>query len=260
MMDGLTSVGRYIFAISLGAFGVQYFIYARSAPDLNNIPPYTVARPLAGYVMGAGLVIASMSLAFGKKASQSARLLGVVFFLVFLIFYLPKILTFLLQRSWGQALDTRGFETLAMAATALVLAAAFPAKGDHFLRRPFDVATTAQGGGFLFAISLATFGIFHVRYPSVVASLIPAWIPGRLFFAYFTGAGFLAAALSIASGKVTRLAGCLLAAMFLVWVVVLHSPRVAHALHNGDEWSSLLVALCMSGSGFIFAGAFHERR
>lgn len=260
MIDGLTSVGRYIFAISMGAFGVQYFIYAHSAPDLINIPPYTVARPLAGYLIGAGLVIASMSLASGKKAARSARLLGVAFFLVFLIFYVPKILAFLLQRSWGQALDTRGFETLAMAATAFVLAAAFPAEGDDFLRRPFDVGTTAQAGGFLFAISLATFGIFHVRYPSVIASLIPAWIPGRLFLAYFTGAGFLAATLSIASGKATRLAGSLLAAMFLIWVVLLHSPRVAHALHNGDEWSSLLVALCMGGAGFIFAGAFHEKR
>jgi hypothetical protein len=39
MMDGLTSVGRYILAISIGAFGVQYFIYAHSAPDLINILP-----------------------------------------------------------------------------------------------------------------------------------------------------------------------------------------------------------------------------
>jgi hypothetical protein len=80
-----------------------------------------------------------------------------------------------------------------------------------------------------------------------------------VFLAYFTGAGFLAAALSIALGKVTRLAGSLLAAMFLIWVVVLHSPRVAHALHNGDEWSSLLFALCMGGAGFIFAGAFPKK-
>jgi hypothetical protein len=259
-MDGLTSIGRYIFAISLAAFGVQYFIYAHSAADLINIPPYTAAGPIAGYLIGAGLIIASISLASRKGAARSAFLLGVSFFLLFLIFYVPKILAFLIQRSWGQALDTQGFETLAIAAAAFALAPEFPAEGDDFLRRPFYLRTMAQAGGFLFAISLATFGIFHVRYPSVIASLIPAWIPGRLFLAYFTGAGFLAAALSIASGKGTRLAGSLLAAMFLIWVVVLHSPRVAHPLHNGDEWSSLLVALCMGGAGFIFAGAFHEKR
>jgi uncharacterized membrane protein YphA (DoxX/SURF4 family) len=258
-MDGLTTAGRYIFAISMGAFGVQYLIYAHSAPDLINIPPYTVARPLSAYLVGICLVGVTLSVASGKKAVVSARLLGAGFFLVFLIFYLLKILAFLLQRSWGQALDTRGFETLATAATAFVLAAAFPAEGGDFLGRPFSVRTTAQAGRILFAISLATFGVMHVRYPRGVASLIPAWIPARVFLAYFTGAGFLAAALSIALGKVTRLAGSLLAAMFLIWVVVLHSPRVAHALHNGDEWSSLLFALCMGGAGFIFAGAFPKK-
>lgn len=259
-MDRLTSVGRYIFAISMGAFGILYFIYAHSTSDLINIPPYTVARPMIDYLIGIGLIIVSISLASGKRAAQSVLLLGVGFFFVFVIFYVPKILEFLLQRSWGQALDTQGFETLAMAATAFALAAVFPAEGDGFLRRPFYLRVTAQTARFLFAISLATFGIFHIRYPRVIASLIPAWIPGHLFLAYLTGAGFLAAALSIAWGKVTRLAGSLLAGMFLIWVVVLHSPRVAHALHNGDEWSSLLVALCMGGAGFIFAGAFHEKR
>lgn len=90
-MDGLASVGRYIFAIAMGAFGVQYFIYAHSAPDLINIPPYTVARPLSAYLIGAGLVVASLSLASGKKAVLSARLLGAALFLVFLIFYAPRI-------------------------------------------------------------------------------------------------------------------------------------------------------------------------
>ena len=87
-----------------------------------------------------------------------------------------------------------------------------------------------------------------------------AAVRGRLFLAYFTGAGFLAAAVSIASGKVTRVAGILVTAVFLIWAVVFDAPRVAHAFHNGDEWSSLRVALCMGGAGFIFAGALPEKR
>src|SRR5579863_9042389 len=249
-MDGLTRAGRYIFAFSIGAFGVEHFIYAHSAPDLAGTPPYIVPRPLFAYLVGAGLVVASLSIASGKKAVLISRLLGVALVLVFLISFLPNISAFILERSWGL-----GFETLAMAATAFVLAARFPADRGDFLRRPFDVGTTAQAGRFLFAVSLAAFGLFHFTYPRAMASLVPAWIPGHLFLAYFIGVGFVAAAVSMASGKVTRLAGICLAAMFLIWVVVLHIPRVAHARHSGDEWSSLLVALCMSGVGFVFAGA-----
>jgi hypothetical protein len=75
-----------------------------------------------------------------------------------------------------------------------------------------------------------------------------------LFWAYFCGIAFVAAALAIAANKMARLATILLGTMFFLWVVVLHAPRVAGALRNGDEVTSLFVALAMSGVGFILAG------
>jgi len=41
--------------------------------------------------------------------------------------------------------------------------------------------------------------------------------------------------------------------MFFLWVVLLHLPRVAAAHLNGNEWTSVLVALAMSGSALIVA-------
>lgn len=60
------------------------------------------------------------------------------------------------------------------------------------------------------------------------------------------------------AGKITRLAGILLAIMFLIWVLVLDAPRVAHAMHDANVWASMLVPVSMSGAGFIIAGTFHE--
>ncbi len=96
-------------------------------------------------------------------------------------------------------------------------------------------------------------------YGAFVATLIPAWMPGRLFWAYFVGVAFFAAALAIVSGKLAPLAATLLGAMFLLWVVMLHAPRVAAALHNANEWTSMFVALAMSGGAWIVAGALAER-
>jgi hypothetical protein len=42
--------------------------------------------------------------------------------------------------------------------------------------------------------------------------------------------------------------------MFFLWVVVLHAPRVAASLNNGNEWNSAFVALTMCGAGWILAG------
>jgi hypothetical protein len=48
--------------------------------------------------------------------------------------------------------------------------------------------------------------------------------------------------------------------MFLLWVLVLHAPRVAASPRNGDEVTSLLVALAMGGASFILAGAWENNR
>lgn len=52
-----------------------------------------------------------------------------------------------------------------------------------------------------------------------------------------------------------RPAASLLGIMFLLWVITLHMPRVAHTPNNPDEWNSAFVALAMSGISFAVAGA-----
>jgi hypothetical protein len=48
----------------------------------------------------------------------------------------------------------------------------------------------------------------------------------------------------------------LLGTMFFIWVVILHIPRVATNPRDGNEVTSLLVALAMSGVSFILAESF----
>ena len=101
-------------------------------------------------------------------------------------------------------------------------------------------------------------GVQHLIYAHFVATLVPGWIPGHLFWAYFVGVAFFAAALAIASGVQRRLAGMLLGAMFFLWVLIVHLPRIIGAVHNGNEWTSGLLALAMSGGALIVAGGDSE--
>lgn len=73
--------------------------------------------------------------------------------------------------------------------------------------------------------------------------------------AYLTGLALVAAGLSIATKILARLSAILFALMFFLWVVLVHAPRVTAHLRNGDEWSSLFVALAMSGAGLLLAAA-----
>jgi hypothetical protein len=74
-----------------------------------------------------------------------------------------------------------------------------------------------------------------------------------------TGAGFIATAAALATKILARLATTVLGLMFFLWVVTLHAPRVYASLHNGDEWSSLFVALAMAGGSFLLASTLPNR-
>jgi uncharacterized membrane protein len=105
------------------------------------------------------------------------------------------------------------------------------------------------------AISLVVFGIQHFMYANYLATLVPAWMPARLFWAYLVGFGFVAAAIGAVVQRMTRPAGTLLGVMFLLFVMMLHIPRIVTHARDGNEWTSGFVALAMCGGAWILAGA-----
>ena len=168
--------------------------------------------------------------------------------------YLPKLVA--TPRDPGPW--TSAFELLAIGGASLVLLARFTAvpstPGNN---RAHGFNWQAE---FFFGGSLVVFGVQHVMYGAFVATLIPAWIPGRLFLAYFVGVAFFAAALAIVSGRVASLAATLLGIMFFSWVATFFTRRESRLpLHNGNEWTSLFIALAMSGGAFLVAGTTARR-
>jgi uncharacterized membrane protein YphA (DoxX/SURF4 family) len=95
-------------------------------------------------------------------------------------------------------------------------------------------------------------------YAEFIATLVTSWIPAHLFWVYFTGVGMIVVGLAVITGILGQLAATWLGIMFLLWVLVLHAPRVAAALHNGDEWNSMVVALAFSGASFIVARTLRD--
>jgi uncharacterized membrane protein len=110
-------------------------------------------------------------------------------------------------------------------------------------------------GRIFVAVSLVVFGIQHFIYGGFVAGLVPAWMPGRLFWAYFVGAAFLAAAVGLLLEMFLRPAATMLGVMFFLFVVLLHIPRIALHSRDGNEWTSGFVALTMCGGAWILANA-----
>ena len=108
-------------------------------------------------------------------------------------------------------------------------------------------------GRIFIAVSLVVFGVQHFMYAGFVAGLVPAWMPGRLFWAYFVGVAFFAAVAGILYQRLARPAATLLGVMFFLFVVLLHIPRIAAHPSDGNEWTSGFVALAMCGGAWVLA-------
>jgi uncharacterized membrane protein/uncharacterized membrane protein YphA (DoxX/SURF4 family) len=251
-MNGLLRVGRILFGIAMVLFGVEFLIFLTAMHGPLPGPPWSRGTMPLDWLACLGFIVAGVSLVTGKMARLISMLLGVVLLLYGLIRYLPALVTRLHDPGPWTVL----FEILALVGGAWVLAASLPADGSISQARGSLVWRMADVGRYLIAISLVVFAVQHFMYAKFVAGLVTPWIPWHLFWTYFAGVAFAAVALSLVFQQMVRLSAGLLGVMFLLWVVVLHAVRVAAAPRNGDEMTSLLVALAMSGLGFILAGAY----
>jgi uncharacterized membrane protein len=96
-------------------------------------------------------------------------------------------------------------------------------------------------------------GAEHFIYSRFVPQMVPAWIPARTFWTYFTGAALLAGGIGMNVPRVARLAGTLSGVMVFSWVVLLHIPRAFANLHNTAETTAIFEALALSGAAFLVA-------
>lgn len=99
----------------------------------------------------------------------------------------------------------------------------------------------------LIGLMLMVFGLVHWIYVEAIAGMIPAWMPGRPWWPWLTGAANLAAGLALASGVLARTGAMLAGAMFASWIVLVHAPRLISAPGDRAEWIGLALAFALIG-------------
>jgi hypothetical protein len=239
-------LGRLFVAVAMAAFGAQYALFAAGKNGPTPGPPWAPGAAWSAWMMAFLLVAGAATLAVSTSAGWGALGLGTLFLVRVMLVHAPALAS--TPRAPGPW--TSAGEVLAIGGGAWVMAAQVWAERGA---RGRAQVVLAEIGRFLFAAPLVVFGVQHWMYARFVAGLVPAWIPGHLFWAYGVGAAFIASAVAIATRTFARLAATCLGIMFFLWVVVLHLPRSFAAAENGNEWTSTFVALAMSGCAFALA-------
>lgn len=252
IFDALFNPGRAIFSLAILAIGIETLVIARVVAhplgpnyDSVSVIPWLPAIPWLAYLFSLIWIACALGLFSNRTLRSSALILGTLFFLAALILELPVYVANLASIP----LRTVVFEPLSIAGLAWLMPG--PIETPRFL---------TLLSRYLLAVSMIIFGIDHFLALIFIANLLPAWIPGHVFWVAFFGVVFIAAGLAIAFNMLSRSAAAGLGLMFGIWVLTLHLPRVLglygipNAPHNPNEWSSLFIAAALWGGFWALAG------
>jgi len=106
----------------------------------------------------------------------------------------------------------------------------------------------------LLSIIMIVFGIYHFMYPRNLISFVPSFLPPGNIWIYIPGAAFILAAIAFITNKKVKLAGYLLAAMLLIFVLIIHVPNFLNG--SSDEYRQLALINILKDTA-IAAFALH---
>jgi uncharacterized membrane protein len=109
-------------------------------------------------------------------------------------------------------------------------------------------------GCVFYAVPLAIFAPEHFRGPEFVQNMVPSWMPGHRFWAYFVGCALLAAATSLTVRRFLRLSSTLLGTMFTLFVCMLYIPFVVAHPKDRFSWTIALRDLSFAAGAWALAG------
>ena len=105
-----------------------------------------------------------------------------------------------------------------------------------------------------FAVPLAIFGGLHLAAAEFLMSMVPSYMPWRLFWAYFFGFALLAAALSIATKIQVHWSGLLFGIAMFSFVVMMDIPGALASPRDRFGWTLAIREMAFGAGGWILAG------
>jgi uncharacterized membrane protein len=105
------------------------------------------------------------------------------------------------------------------------------------------------------AVALAIFAAEHFLAARDLMPIVPRWLPGPLFWTYFVGAAWLAAAISFIAWRHVRWSAALVALLFLIIVATISLPGLPRHVHERLFWTLTVRETAFAGGAMVLAGS-----
>jgi hypothetical protein len=263
-MEKLIKAGRIFYGIMIIGIGVQQSFYADYRPVI--LPDWSSHIQGFGYgvyLISAILIACGIAIIFEKKERDVSLILGGIFFVLFCFGHVTwELIIDPINKHLG--VWSNALKELALSGGAFAIAGSLPSnkKGKEqelVLIKLFE--KFIPFGSIFFSITMILFGIDHFLYADFVATLVPNWIAGHLFWTYFAGVALAGAGIAIMLKIQLKPVAFLLGLMIFLWFICLHIPRaIADPFGDkGNEVTSVFEALGFSGIAFVIAGGYRKR-
>jgi uncharacterized membrane protein len=108
------------------------------------------------------------------------------------------------------------------------------------------------------AVPMAVFSGDHFVFIHSIATMVPAWIPWKLFWAYFVGFCLLGGGLSIALNKYAGLSAAMFGIMMWLFVILMDIPGVIQDPHDRFGWALMFREATFGAGALAYAATQTE--
>ena len=246
----IASVGPAFFALTLIALGILGFIKGEFDATWSPVPKSVPA--VLAYLCSLVYLSSGIGLLWRRTAAIASRVLLAYLLIWLLVFRVPQIFILhpTLLAAWGFG------KTAVLVAGAWVLYVWFAGGSD---RQRLAFATGDIGlriARTLYALALIPFGLAHFAYLKETTVLVPVWLPSPVFWAYFTGAAFIAAAVAILTGVCARLAAALSVLQLGVFALFVWVPHVMAGHLSAFQWGEVVVTIVLTAAAWVVADSY----
>jgi len=248
------SIGLLLFALGLTGIGLLSIFSGDFPYTWEPVPAWVPWRETLAHLSGILLVAGCAGILIKRTASSAA-----LFMTVFLLGWVVVLQGSRVAQAPMNVGMWLGAAESALLFTGSWILFAYLASPD--LRARMSFLTSDRGtrlARIFFGIACLLLGISHFVYAAPTASMVPAWLPARIGFAYLTGAGHFAAGLGILFGILPRLAATMEACMISLFVLLVHIPGAIAEPTSRLQWTMVFIATAYAGADLVVASSLRE--